>query len=151
MALTGSSLPRFATTLVDGQAVLANADGAAAIGTNSAAYKSIITGGLYGTLVDSFSCVSNDSVARNVIVAIRNGATHRVIGVFNIPANSGANGSVAVVDLLGHVNQYCTPISSQGKRYLRLKYGEELVVGVLVAVTAATNIWFSASGNDFES
>lgn len=153
MSLNAGEKPKFATEINTGQAVIVNADGSGVIGTNSAAYKTVATGATYGTLIDSLSVVSTDSVARNVIVAVKRsgGSTHSVIGVFNIPASSGSNGTAAVVDLLSNINSSFLPVNNQGKRFIRLANGDELVLALLVAATAATSVFFRASGANYLS
>jgi hypothetical protein len=141
--------PWFANKPERGFASIVTADGAAALDTNSAAWKEILTAPADGLLVDSLIVASNDSAARVLAVAVKVGSTINLIGCVSIPANSGTNGTVAAVDLLANTILLGLPISAQGKRFIRLKPTEILVVGTTSAVTAALSVRVSASGVSF--
>lgn len=96
----------------------------------------VLTGDQKGVICDSLYIVSNDSVARTVSIYIRDGAVLRLIGVFIVAAGSGTNGTALPVDVLSNANSPHLPISNQGKRYIRLLAGEEIVAGILAATSA---------------
>lgn len=141
--------PWFANKPERGWASVVTADGAVGLDTNGAAWKSVITAPADGLLVDSLIVASNDTAARVLAVAIRTGTTINLLGCVNIPANAGTNGTVAAVDLLANTVLLGCPISPQGKRFLRLRPNEELVVGTTSAVSASTAVRVSASGVSF--
>lgn len=137
--------PWFANKPERNSVSIVNADGAAGLDTNSPAWKEVFTAPDDGLLVDSLIANSNDSAARVLAIAVKVGTTIQLLGCVNIPANSGTNGTVVAVDLLANTIILGLPISAQGKRYLRLKPTEVLVVGTTTAVTAALAVRVNAS------
>jgi hypothetical protein len=149
-----NQIPKYATKPISGYAEVVNADGAAALYTDSAAYKTLYTcpaapNGGGGALIDQLKICSNDTVARVAVLAIKVGSTIRHLGVINIPINSGANGTVVAVDALDNSVIKGLPLNSQGKRYFRLVPGQSLVIGTLAAVTASTRVTADCTGMEF--
>lgn len=148
MALSSAEKPKFANALLNGGAKLENATGACTVGSNTNTVT-VVTAGANGAIIDSARILSTDSAARNVVLQVWDGVNARPLNTTNVPANSGTNGTAAVVDPLSGNNAAFAAINNQGKRYIRLKAGESIIAGVLVAVTAATAIWVAVSGADF--
>lgn len=149
-----NQIPKYATKPCYGYAELVNADGAAALYTDSVAYKTIYNcpaapNGGGGALVDQLKISSNDSVARVAVIAIKESSVIKHLGAINIPINSGTNGTVVAVDALDNSVIKGLPLNSQGKRYIRLLPGQSLVIGTLVAVTASTRVTADCSGMEF--
>lgn len=148
-----NQIPKYATQVLYGYAEVLPADGAAALYTDSPAYKTIYTcpaapNGGGGALVDHLKICSNDSVARTAFIAIKEGSNIRHLGAINIPINSGTNGTVAAVDALSNAIITGLPLNSQGKRFIRLKPGQSLVIGAS-GITASTRITADCSGMEF--
>lgn len=148
-----NQIPKYATKPCYGYADILTADGAAALFTDSASYKTIYTcpaapNGGGGALIDHLKICSNDSVARVVYLAIKEGSNIKHLGSINIPINSGTNGTVVAVDALDNSVIKGLPLNSQGKRYIRLTPGQMLVIGAS-GITASTRITADCSGMEF--
>jgi len=127
--------PVFGTIPESGTLLFTDAASAHTYNVNANLFA-VITGSQKGTLVDSLFVVSNDTVNRLMAIYLRDGADLMPIGIFNVPANSGTNGTVLPFDLLSNANASNLPISNQGKRYIRLANGQELVAGILTVPSA---------------
>lgn len=150
MALEIDNKPRFATALnIDG-GVIVNATGANTFGADTNTVV-CFTAGAHGSLVDSIRLISDDSANKVVHLYIKDGADVYPLGAFSVPLGSGSNGTALPVDPLSNTFSSHLPISNQGKRYLRLPAGAEIIAGVLAATTAAKSIWVNCSGLDFEA
>lgn len=102
--------------------------------------KTLYTASADDAVVKSLMCRSNDTAAMNVVVAYNNGAADFILGVVNVPINSGSTGAIAAVDLLSGTLLPGLPYDQNGKRILPLQGGYILKVGVLVTITAAKQI-----------
>jgi len=91
-------------------------------------------------VVKSLTVRSNDTAGMNVVVAINNGSADFILGVVNVPINSGSTGAIPSVDLIATALLPGLPVDQNGKRILPLAGGYILKVGVLVTITAAKQV-----------
>ena len=111
---------------------------------NTTVLATLYTASADDAVVKSLMCRSNDTQAMNVVVAVNNGTADFILGVVNVPINSGSTGAIASVDLLSGTLLPGLPYDQNGKRVLPLAGGIILKVGVLVTITAAKQIDVSA-------
>lgn len=104
---------------------------------NTTVLATLYTASADDAVVKSIMVRSNDSAAQNIVVAINNGASDFILGVVNVPINSGSTGAIASVDLLSGTLLPGLPYDQNGKRILPLCGGYLLKVGVLVTITTA--------------
>jgi hypothetical protein len=103
-------------------------------------YKELYTASSNDAVVKAINVASFDSAARVMSLWIIGTDNQPVlIGAVNIPLNSGNNGTVAAIDLLGGTLMPSLTYDANGKRIIPMKAGQKLAVSV-PAVTAGTQI-----------
>lgn len=135
MALNNKNKPVFGTIPLNGSKGFSDASTAHTYNSNTN-LEVVLTGEQKGVICDSLFIVSNDSVARLVAVYLRQGAVLKLLRIVNVPANSGTDGTVLPVDVFSNSNCPHLPINNQGKRFVRLLLGEEIVAGILSVPSA---------------
>lgn len=124
------------------QAQILQADGAA--------LKLLYTASADDAIVKALTVTSTDSVSRVVQVVIEDAAgNQRILGAVNVPVGSGTNGTAAAVDLLNAVMMPGLPMDQNGKRVLPLEAGYKVKVKSIAAITAATNLDFNATVEEY--
>lgn len=150
MTLAAKNMPWFANIHKSGTYRFTDASTAGAMGviTN---FQTIYTAGDLGAIVSGVSINSSDSAARVMLFAIKNGSTCIPLFMIPVPALSGTSSTVTAVDALSSTWASSMPIDGNGKRYIPLAEGEELVCAPDTTLTAAKFINVTALGADYES
>jgi hypothetical protein len=149
MSLGPGEKPKFATVINNGSVAFNSSSSAAAVGVYTN-YSTLITPGNFGCIVDRISVISTDSSSRLIHIGVWNGTVLRHALTVSVPANSGTNGTAAVIDVLSLTNASFLPSGANGKKYMRLKTGELLVAGINGATSSSTIVQVTANGLDFE-
>jgi hypothetical protein len=149
MALEAKEKPWFPNIPNDGTVIMTNSTLLSTLGaiTNM---QTLITAGDLGTIVDSIAVNSTDSAAMFLYFAIIEGSTCKALFGLLVPAGSGDSSSATTVDGLSSVYASALPIDGNGKRYIRLKAGDTLSVGLKATITPAKTVTVTASGTDYE-
>jgi hypothetical protein len=117
-----------------------------ASGTN---WVTVYTASADDSTVKALSCVSDDTAARNLRIAVDISGTVYQIATVNIPIAAGTNGTEPAVDLLGAAALTFLPCDRNGKRILTLAGGVILKVAALVTVTSGKTITVSAQAEEY--
>lgn len=111
--------------------------------------KTLFTAGTNDSVVKAIQVASTDTAARVVGLYVNDGTTDFLLGHVNIPVNSGLNGTVAAVDLLGGTLMPALPYDANGKRILPLPAGYILKVNTTTTVTAARVVTVTCMAEDY--
>src|ERR1035437_1784387 len=133
MAFTQNTLPTRIKQPRAASVQIANAD--------AQAQKVVDAAGVNGSKHTSLIAVSNDTVARDVMISRTNGGTSYPIGTVSVPAGAGYSSTVPSVNLLALIG---LPIDSDGNSYILLIFGDTLTVSSLVTVTSGKLITVNA-------
>jgi hypothetical protein len=152
MSIAAVNMPKYATVLNGGACQVgtgASTVGATVIGVDGIAAdaKVVYTAGAYGGIVECLLLSINDTAAVNVLVYAMDGATVHVIGIVNVPINSGNLSTAPNVDALNAIQGL--PKNSSGVKYLPLKANMTLKIASLAAMTANKSIFAKSTGIDF--
>jgi hypothetical protein len=147
MALEAKNKPTFASDLINGVVHFTSADTAHTY-MNNTNLKIIITAGVNGALIDAGRMLSDDTITRNVILYVRDGSTLHPINVYVVTLAAGTNGTTLPIDPLSNTLAPHLPVSNQGKRYIRLMAGQELVAGIVTLPTAGKFVSLAFSGGE---
>jgi hypothetical protein len=109
--------------------------------------KLLYTGNTDGSVVKSIVVTSLDTTARTIQLYANNGGTYFLLGSAAVPAGSGANGTVATVDLLSSTFNPATPYDANGKRVLPLPTG--LSIYANSTATVANTIFITVFAEDY--
>lgn len=140
MALSNS--PVFLQTPHFTPAYWVNADG-----TNK---KTLVTAGANGTKVLGGLIASTDSSAgRDLNLYLTRSAVAYLLGTIHVPLSAGSDGTTNGVKLFNTTLIPGLPLDQFGQPFLFLESGDTLQAGLLVAVTAATNIFATTVSVDF--
>lgn len=105
----------------------------------------LFTAGADGSLIDSISVVSTDTVDVVMVLAVNDGATECFIGEVNLPAGAGSDGLTPAVNLFDLI-----PLPFlQSNGSLPLGPSAILSVAAKVAVTATKSLEITAYGGDY--
>jgi len=123
--------------IINAGTLLQNGDGTA--------LKLVYTATSDDAVVKGFMCVSTDSSPVNLRIVLVISPNNIQIGTINIPASSGANGTLSTIDLLNSSAIPGLPIDRNGKRILPLGAGVQLHIAALsTPVTANRTVTVSA-------
>ncbi len=111
---------------------------------DTTAWKTVYTAASDDAVVKGLLCVSDDTAAVNLRVALTIGGTDYQIGTVNIPIASGTNGTANAVDVLNSVAMPGLPLDRDWKRILPLMAGVVLKVAALATVTTAKTVTVTA-------
>jgi len=137
-----TSTPMFAQTIANGYTKIVTAD--------STNYKTLLTAGANGSLVDLITVTSTDTSSRDLQFCITISGTDYIFCTVSVSANSGNTSSVGLVSIFDSPRLGLTLglplLDSNGNKLLRLGNGEVLKVKAVATVTAAREISVRASG-----
>lgn len=111
--------------------------------------KTLYTASANDAVLKSLTITSTDTAAQNVQIFVNDGTADRLLGTINVPANSGNNGTVASVDGLTGNMLPGLSFDQNGKRILPMKVGHILKVSSLVTVTAAKQLDFFGTVEEY--
>ena len=109
--------------------------------------KLLFTANTNDSVVKSIVVTSYDTTARILQLYANNGGTYYLLGSAAVPASSGANGTVAAVDLLSSTFNPATPYDANGKRVLPLPAGVSIYANS--TATVANTIFISVFAEDY--
>lgn len=116
---------------------------------SSAKLKTIFTAGASGAIVDKFTLSSTNAAAILVYIFTWDGVTSiKFKRAVSVPANSGTDGTAAIVDVISPTTAGDLPQDSTGKKYMRLKANHSVVIGVATAPAAGKFILPDIIGMD---
>ena len=130
--MAANTSPIFELAVIDNGVTFTDAD--------TTAKKSVVTGGSFGTRIDSLMCSSNDTAAVNLAFYINNGATDFYIGNVNVPIGSGYT-TIARVEAMGTL--------SPTLGYLAVPSGYILKVNCVATMTTGKTLTIVAMGGDY--
>ena len=108
--------------------------------------KTLFTGGVNGSRVDSISAVSTDTTIRLFTVYMNDGTTNHAIGEISIGANVGSDGTTKVQSLLTPGN--LPWLDTSGSLYL--KAGWYLKLGLKTgSISSTKKITIISNGGDY--
>ena len=141
MAVTAT--PIFPQTIQNYALSFVNADGTT--------LKTLATGGTNGTKIEWISVSSTDTTARDVQFWLSDGTTNYLLNTITDDITAGFVTSTTVVpkSVFNYQQMGFLTYDANGNKYLYLKSGWSIKVGVLVAVTSAKNVYVIAQGADF--
>lgn len=136
-------------------ATLANADSFTAInpGTAPTNTKLLMTAGSDGSIVKSLIACTDATAAAQTFglwISTDSGTTKHLIGVTNVPLNSGYTGAVINVDCLSNSFLIGLTYDQAGRAILPLQASAQLYIGCLTtAVAASKTLWITGVVEDF--
>lgn len=87
--------------------------------TNGTSTLNVVVGGANGTKIEVINATSNDNIDHALTLSLNASGVLYLIGVINVPANSG-NLQTATVSVLGNSKLQSWPLDVNGNRYLYL-------------------------------
>jgi hypothetical protein len=87
--------------------------------TNGTATLNVVVGGTNGSKIEAINASSNDSIDHALTLSMNAVGVLYLIGVINVPANSG-NLLTSTVNVLGNSKLQSWPLDVNGNRYIYL-------------------------------
>lgn len=151
--LTESRKPRYATKPTNDGVVFTDASPAATAYTYTAlTHLTLYTAPAEGCIIDSIIASSDDTVNKTIHIGIYDTGTSELhhLNTIVVTLGAGTNGTTQPINILSLTNAEGLPISSNGKRHIRLKSGQLLVVGIVAAPSSGKKVQVVAMPSDFE-
>lgn len=121
--------------------------GASFVNADGTAYKALVTAGANGSIIDLLNIISDDTVARNLILSLYNGTTDFPLNEIPVPIGAGTDGATKPVNGL---NPKDTPsLGNREDRSIYLQTGWSLRGKMKVAVTAAKTVTVAGAYGDY--
>ena len=108
---------------------------------DTTAKKTVITGATDGTLVYDLVAVSDDTVARSLVIYLNDGTNDWPIGTVSVADGATSASLLNVIDI--------PSLDKRDDGALILANGQSLKVASTVAVTALKTIWITAVGGNY--
>lgn len=111
--------------------------------------KTVVTGALNGTKVNSLTLTSDDTAARDVQFGVTQfGGSFFPLGTVTVPITAGTIAATPAVNALNRTACPGLPLDSDGNSYLLLESGDTFQIKALTTVTATTKIYATAIHGD---
>ena len=117
--------------------------------TDSTTKKLLCGAGTNGTKIEFIQASTTDTSNNTLQLYLYDGTTYHLVTTYTVTAGSGNSGTVAAFNILNSSQVPAFPYDSNGNKYIYLKNGWSLYVGVTVAVTSGKTLDIIAQGEDY--
>lgn len=139
--MANSNVPMFIQAIETWALQLSNASGTT--------ITTLLTAGTNGSKVEVLNVSNTDTLGYVLNLYVNDGTTNHLIATVSIPASAGNNTATAPVNILASSNLASLPYDSNGNRYLYLKAGYKLNIGVTATITTGKFVDAVVVGGDF--